>query len=220
MISVILLAGGKGTRMGSETPKQFLSLNHYPIARYSFDLFLQIDAVQEIVVVCHESYHHHFQTALKPIIFADPGERRQDSVFNGLQKVSTKAPFVCVHDAARPFIKRSFVEKAIEEAYNLGAAAIGMPVKHTVKLSYADGLVEATPDRTKVWEIHTPQVIKKEWLVEGFAYAQKKQLTVTDDVSLVELLGKPVKLVQGDYTNIKITTPEDLVFAEMMLKNG
>ncbi len=218
-ISVILLAGGKGSRMRSDTPKQFLLLGKKPIAQYSFDLFLQLDEVEEIVVVCDSSYQNLFKSDVKPIVFAEPGERRQDSVYNGLKQAASHSKLICIHDSARPFIKKAFIQKAFLEADLWGASVVGVPVKYTVKLSDSAAFVKETLDRSKVWEMQTPQVIKKEWLEAGFAYAIQNQITVTDDVSLVELLHKPVKLVQGDYTNIKITTPDDLIFGEMILKH-
>lgn len=215
-ISVILLAGGKGARMQAAVPKQFLPLKERPIARYSFDVFLELPEVTQIIVVCEETYEPLFQTERKQVLFASPGKERQDSVFNGLQKVCAEATLVCIHDAARPFIKKTVVRQAFQEAEQYGAAAIAVPVKCTVKRSKDSLFVKETLDRSHLWEMQTPQVIQKNLLEEGFAYLHEHGLTVTDDAALVELLNKPVKLVCGDYSNIKITTPDDLIFAEML----
>lgn len=214
--SVILLAGGMGTRMQSPTPKQFLSLGEKPIALHSFELFLSIPEIDEIVVVCAPDFQESFQsTSKKPVLFALPGARRQDSVYNGLQ-VSTHS-LICVHDAARPFIDKELVLRVLEAGKEHGAATVGMPIKFTVKESDAQNFVQNTPDRTKIWEIQTPQVLHREILNSGFEYANKHNLTVTDDTSLAELIGKRVKLVEGSHINLKVTVPADLVIANNFL---
>lgn len=211
-ISVILLCGGQGVRMQTVTPKQFLSIQGKLIAHYSFDLFKSMPEVAEIVIVCEESFRHLFPKDLCtiPVSFAPPGARRQDSVYNGLQALQTKASFVCIHDSARPCINPSLVQRVIHAAIEHGAATAGMPLKFTLKEHDGQQFVKQTPDRSKYWEIQTPQIIRKEVLMNGFDYVQKNNLDVTDDVSLAELMGHPVKLVEGDYTNIKVTTPDDL----------
>ncbi len=221
-VTVVLLAGGTGARMNASIPKQYLQIQSKPIARYSFDVFLNIPEVAEIIVVCDPSYRQYFHgDRAKPAIhFALPGERRQDSVWNGFQCRSPGTRFVCIHDSARPMIDESIVHRVLEAARTHGAATVGMPVKFTVKESYDNRLVKHTPDRQKIWEIQTPQVIRSDLLAKGFAFAQENNLTVTDDVSLVELFGHPVKLVEGSHTNLKITTPEDLLIAECLIKNA
>ena len=214
-ISVVLLAGGKGMRMGLSTPKQFLPLQGKPLVFYSLELFLKMEEVTEIVVVCDKSYRPLF--APYAVKFADPGTRRQDSLFNGLQEVSPTSKWICVHDAARPLITHEMVQTLFQEGRIHGAACLGMPVKWSVKARTKDNFVQQTIDRDYLWEIQTPQFLSKELLMQGFALAQEKNLTVTDDVSLAEHLGHPVKLVKGAYSNIKITTPEDLTLAHQLL---
>lgn len=214
-ISLILLAGGKGTRMGHDLPKQFLPLREKPIIFYSLEIFTQIPAIAEIVIVCEERYRSLF-SSLK-VKFALPGLRRQDSVRNGLQEVSENISWVCTHDGVRPCISKELVYMLFEEGQRHDAACLAVPVRFTVKWSGPENFVHKTLDREQLWECQTPQLIKKELFEQGFAYAQEKGLTVTDDVTLVELLGHPVKLVKGSYSNIKITTPEDLAFAEQFL---
>lgn len=214
--SAILLAGGMGSRMQSATPKQFLAINQKPIARYSFELFLEMPQIDEIIVVCPPSFRELFTTSQnKPIKFALPGERRQDSVFNGLQASSHE--LICIHDAARPFIDRDLVLRVLESGQQNGASAAGMPIKFTIKESDSHHFVKNTPDRTHIWEIQTPQVLHRNLLLEGFKYALENNLTVTDDVALAELIGKKVKLVEGYHTNLKITVPSDLNIAAHLL---
>ncbi len=218
-VSAILLAGGTGTRMGGDTPKQYLPLDGKPVAHYSFDLFVNSPAISELIVVCHPDYRHYFSSAFSriPLVFAEPGPRRQDSVYNGLQAASQDADYICIHDAARPMITHQMLVSALEGAAEHGAATVGVPLKATVKQSYGDNLVHSTLERSCLWEIQTPQVIRATLLRDAFQHALAHNIAVTDDVSLVEALGKPVKLVQGDYSNLKITTPDDLVLAECLL---
>lgn len=212
-VSLILLAGGIGSRMKSAEPKQFLKLGDKPLVFYSLEVFLKLEEINEIVVVAPQEYHHLFSSYK----CAKPGARRQDSVYNGLQMVSEKADFILTHDGVRPFITVDMVKKLIVEGKKVGAATLGMPVKPTIKECNGDQFVERTPDRAKVWEIQTPQFLTKKLIDKGFSEAIAKNLTVTDDTSLAELINHPVKLVEGSYTNLKITTPEDLPLAETIL---
>lgn len=215
--TVILLAGGNGTRMQADVPKQYLHLGNKPIIRHSFDLFLSMPEIHEIVVVCNKEYQNFFSTHqnIKPILFALPGERRQDSVYNGLQVATND--IILVHDSARPFVDSQLVLRALAAGIEFGAATVGMPIKFTIKVSNAQNIVESTPDRTNIWEIQTPQVIHRAILEAGFQHAIHHNISVTDDVSLAELIGKKVKLVEGSHTNIKVTVPSDLTLANQLI---
>jgi 2-C-methyl-D-erythritol 4-phosphate cytidylyltransferase len=210
--SAIILAGGVGSRMQSTTPKQFLEINQKPIAMYSFELFLAMPEIDEIIVVCHPNFHNLFTSiSSKPVKFALPGERRQDSVFNGLQV--SQHELICIHDAARPFIDRELVLRVLESGQQNGAAAVGIPIKFTIKEIDNCHFVTNTPNRANIWEIQTPQVLHKSIITEGFEFARKNNLTVTDDVSLAELIGSKVKITEGSHINIKVTIPNDLNIA-------
>lgn len=217
--SVILAAGGLGKRMKTSIPKQYLSIRDKPLALYSFELFLSLPEVEEIVIVCDPTYQSLFRSYSSkiPVSFALPGERRQDSVFNGIQQLKQET-FVCVHDAARPYIDEAIIRKTIKAAYTCGAAVVGVPVKSTIKICNSSQTVLSTPNRSQLWEVQTPQVVKLSILKQGYRIALDQNLTVTDDVSLAELAGAPVKVVEGSYSNIKVTTPEDLIFIERLLK--
>lgn len=216
-IAVILLAGGHGTRMKSHVPKQFLPLKDKPVALYSYEIFATLPQVVELIVVCEEKYQSLFPFSHK-LKFARPGNRRQDSVFNGFQTASS-VDFICVHDSARPFLIRSDVEQLIAQASIHQAATLAVPVKYTIKESNDENLVVRTPKRSTLWEIQTPQIIKYSLLKKGFENAHQNQLEVSDDVSLVELIGQPVKLVQGSYSNFKITTSEDWALANTLCQS-
>jgi 2-C-methyl-D-erythritol 4-phosphate cytidylyltransferase len=218
-VCVILLAGGVGSRMNSSIPKQFLSIKNKQVAKHSFDLFLSLPEVKEIVVVCALEYRSIFEGKHSQILsFALPGERRQDSLYNGLQAVKSDSPILCIHDSARPFITIPLVRRVLEAGRQHGAATAGMPVKFTLKECDGDQLVKQTPNRSHFWEIQTPQVVQSHLLKQGFEHVNRHNLTVTDDVSLIEHLGLPVKVVEGCYKNFKITTPDDLALSEFLLK--
>ncbi|GJD07065.1 2-C-methyl-D-erythritol 4-phosphate cytidylyltransferase, chloroplastic [Galdieria sulphuraria] len=202
--SVILLAGGSGKRMNSNIPKQYLLLHGKPVLEYSLELFLS-------VFLCP----HLIQDPR--VEFACPGKERQDSVYNGLQKVKNNVDLVCIHDAARPLVSKETIEKCFSDAAVYGAAVVGVPSKSTIKESVDGSFVYRTLDRTRLWEIQTPQVIRPELLRRGFVRVNDENVTVTDDVSIVEKLGEPVKLTLGEYSNIKLTTEEDLKVAEYIL---
>ncbi len=216
--SLILLAGGSGQRMQTETPKQFLPLKNLPVALHSLQIFLKTEKFEQIVVVCAEKFRHFFEGF--SVVFASPGLLRQDSVFNGLQKVDPDSEWVCVHDAARPFITEEMVHNLFEGGKTASSATLAMPVKYTLKEIGEGDFVARTLNRSHIWEIQTPQLIKKQILQKGFEHVHQNGLEVTDDVSIAELIGESVKLVTGSYKNIKLTTPEDLAFAEWMLQTN
>ena len=218
LISAILLAGGKGTRFKSTIPKQFLPLGLKPLVLHSFELLTKSHLIAEIIVVCEDFYRHLFtcSTPLK-IGFANPGIRRQDSVSSGLMQI-TRGSFVCIHDAARPFLQLEDLKEVIEQALIHKAAALAMPAKNTIKEIDSTGFVKKTLNRETLRETLTPQVIALDLLKKGLLEAEKKKIDITDDVSAVELIGHTVKLVSGKSSNIKITNPEDLQLAESFLK--
>lgn len=209
-ISVILLAGGQGSRMRSTVPKQFLPLQGKPLALYSFEMLTSLPWVTEVIVVCDPQYHSLFPRFTLPSVrFALPGDRRQDSVYHGFREVSPSADLVCIHDSARPFLEKTNLEEVVEAARRYGAAALAVPAKNTIKETDPNQFVQRTLDRSKLWEMHTPQIATPQLIAKGFEIALEYNLTVTDDAGLIELTGHPVKLVKDSYQNFKITTPED-----------
>eukprot|EP00890_Picochlorum_soloecismus_P004616 jgi/Picsp_1/5155/NSC_02518-R1_2-c-methyl-d-erythritol 4-phosphate cytidylyltransferase len=224
-VSIVLLAGGVGKRMGASIPKQYLEIRGKPIATYSMETFSTMPCVGEIVVVCEPEWRPVFESCYDklerkvPLKYASPGAERQDSVLSGLQKVRDGADLVAIHDSARPLIKASDVLACVVDAKRVGAAVLGVPVKPTIKEAGSDGMVVRTLKRSVLWEVQTPQVIEPKLLQEGFQLVQKENLEVTDDVSIIEAMNKPVIITRGCYTNIKVTTPEDMAVAEGFLDN-
>ncbi|CAO1946833.1 unnamed protein product [Urochloa humidicola] len=220
-VSVILLSGGQGKRMGASMPKQYLPLLGLPIALHSLKTFCQLKEVKEVVVVCDPDYSDLFEGSIEnmqiPLKFARPGKERQDSVFNGLQEIDGESALVCVHDSARPLVTSEDLKKVLEDAAVHGAAVLGVPVKATIKEANSDSFVVKTLDRKTLWEMQTPQVMKPNLLRDGFELVKRDGLEVTDDVSIVEYLKHPVYITEGSYTNIKVTTPDDLLLAERLM---
>jgi len=218
-VSLVLLAGGVGKRMGANMPKQYLPLLGKPIALYSLETMSKMAEFKEVVVVCDPSYKDVFEGAdcPLPMKFALPGAERQDSVSNGLTEISEDSSLVCIHDSARPLVTVEEVLQVLGDAMEVGAAVLGVQCKATVKEATDDGMVVKTLDRSKLWEMHTPQVIRPQVLRDGFKLVAEKGLEVTDDVSIVEQMGLPVRITKGSYENLKVTTPEDLLIAERLL---
>ncbi len=206
-VSIIFLAGGQGLRIGGNTPKQYLSIKGKPLFKYSLDILKDFG---EVVVVADQAYQSHF-----PYVLAEPGKRRQDSVYNGFQKCTHD--WILIHDAARPFIKKEQIENLIEEGMKVGAATLAHPVASTIKQTNSEGFVLQTLDRSHLWDIQTPQLLRRDLLQRGFEKALQDHLTVTDDVALAELIHHPVKLVKSSPLNFKITSKDDLKLAEALL---
>jgi 2-C-methyl-D-erythritol 4-phosphate cytidylyltransferase len=146
------------------------------------------------------------------------GKERQDSINQGLQVLADDCQWVVVHDGARPLLINEVLKETIQAAYEWGAAVTAVPTKDTIKVAGPKELVQSTLDRRCLWSIQTPQVFKRALLVQAYAQAYADGFYGTDDASLVERIGAPVKLVRGSYENLKVTTPEDLDFAEAILK--
>lgn len=224
-LRVVIAAAGKGSRMKSFTNKQYMPLNLRPVLSYSLDFFEKIDIVEKIVVVCGASELEYCQHEIierfqyKKVSALLPGGReRQDSVWRGLQKLGEDTDLVAVHDGARPLLSSAVFLRLVNEAEKWGAAIPGIISKDTLKSVDRDGFVRQTLDRSSVYAIQTPQIFKYAELLTAYREAYEDDFQGTDDASLFEHYIGRVKVVEGDYNNLKITTPEDLITAEALLK--
>ncbi|MCX5751429.1 MAG: 2-C-methyl-D-erythritol 4-phosphate cytidylyltransferase [Candidatus Saganbacteria bacterium] len=214
--SVIITAGGYGKRMGSPSGKQFLEIAGKPILEWTISAFLAIKEINEVIVVINKEDFDKLKH-LK-VKLAEAGERRQDSVYNGLQKVTEGCDIVVIHDGARPLVTSQLIRASIAGAALHGASVVAVSVKDTIKEVSAEGFILNTADRSLLWAAQTPQTFKYHLIKEAYEKAKSDGFFVTDDASLVERLGYPVKIVEGSYENIKVTTPEDLAVAEQILR--
>lgn len=226
-LRVVIAAAGTGTRMGGKINKQYLMLNSRPVLCYSLDVFEQMPLVDEVVIVtqaseidyCQEQIVHRYGYQKVKNVVAG-GQERQDSVLAGLQALPADTDYVAVHDGARPLITEELMQNLLEAAREWGAAIPGVLVRDTLKMVDRDSFVSQTLDRSVVTAIQTPQIFQYQELCRAYEYAYRDGLLGTDDASLFEVYVGRVKVVAGSYRNLKITTPEDLIIAEALLKNG
>lgn len=222
-VCTLIPAAGKGSRMAHSVKKPYLKLAQKPILAHTIQRFEQNSAVDAIFVIvdrddfsaCHADvlYPYRF-TKVQELV--EGGETRQMSVYNGVRALSADVDFVIVHDGVRPFVTDEIIFACLTAADEYGAAVAAVPVKDTIKVANQDSFIVGTPVRDQLWAVQTPQVFRKSLLEEAHQAAQARQLIATDDASLVEQLGFPVKLVKGSYANLKITTPIDLQVAEVL----
>ncbi|MFD0615833.1 2-C-methyl-D-erythritol 4-phosphate cytidylyltransferase [Paenibacillus sp. GCM10027629] len=221
-VGAVIVAAGKGSRMGTPESKQYLLLEGKPILVHTLLQFEQMTLIDEIVLVvgtqdverCTAWIKTYGLQKITKIVAG--GAERQFSVYQGL--LALNADWVFIHDGVRPFVTEERVRACYEAAVRHGAAVLAVQVKDTIKQVNEAGRIEHTPDRRSLWAIQTPQAFRYADVVRAHEEAQREQFVGTDDSMLVERLGLPVYVVEGDYTNIKITTPDDLVSAEFWLQ--
>lgn len=225
-VAAVIVAGGSGKRMGMKIKKQFIELEGKAILAHTIEAFNKCKVIDEIIVVVGKEDIAKVKTEIvsrygydKVIQIIEGGTERQESVYNGLMAVAKEVQYVMIHDGARPFISQEILEKALIMTKEKHATVVAVPVKDTIKVVNEALEVEATPNRSTLWSVQTPQSFKKELLIKAYDYAKEKSLIVTDDSMLVEAYGKKVHVVEGDYNNIKITTSEDLVLGQAILMN-
>ncbi|MEJ8546529.1 2-C-methyl-D-erythritol 4-phosphate cytidylyltransferase [Brevibacillus borstelensis] len=219
---VVIVAAGSGKRMGAERNKLWLPLGGEPILTRTVRLFTSHPEIGEIVLVVSAQDHEEVlewkrQEQLRLTVVLG-GAERQDSVRNGLAALSSDCSYVLVHDAARPFVTREQISEMIRQVRRDRASIMAVPVKDTIKVVGADGVVQSTPARESLWAVQTPQAFLVSLLREAHEAALQADKTGTDDAMLVEWLGHAVTVVRGSYENIKITTPDDLWFGEEILR--
>jgi 2-C-methyl-D-erythritol 4-phosphate cytidylyltransferase len=221
----VIVSAGKGLRFMEGKKKQFRSLAGKPILAHTLDKFETCPLIRSILLVVGQE---DMDYCLKEIVekyrfqkvsqIVPGGKRRQESVKNGIDALPKDADMVAIHDGVRPFVTKAMIEDTIHSAARYGAVVLAMPVKDTIKMSNPDGTVLKTLDRESLWQIQTPQTFQVNVIKEAYYRAAEDGFVGTDDASLVERLGVKVHILPGSYTNIKITTPEDLFLANLFLK--
>ena len=230
MNAAIVLAAGQGKRMNSAVQKQFLLLNGRPLLLYSLEAF-QKSKIDRIILVtgkeeieyCREEITVPYGITKVDTIVAG-GRERYHSVYEGL-KAAEGCEEILIHDGARPLVTEKMIHDALDGARKYGACIVGMPVKDTIKVSDQEGFVASTPDRSHLWQIQTPQAFHYSWIrgaYDRLFSREEYQQGVTDDVSPLETMtDHRVRLIEGSYGNIKVTTPEDMAVASALLnRNG
>lgn len=227
MNTVIVVAGGSGTRMDAPMKKQYLLLDGVPILRRTIDAFVfnnSIDRVclvvpEEDILFCNDNILKKYSTKKKITVTAG-GVERQQSAYNGLTYYNDHCDddIILIHDGVRPLIDQRDIDACVKGAEKYGSAIIGIPAFDTIKKINSDANVENTLERETIWMAQTPQAFKYKILIKAYNNALEKKISGTDDSSLVELIGEKVKIIEGRRSNIKITTKEDMAIAETLIK--
>ena len=217
----IVLAAGQGKRMNSKVQKQFLLIKEKPVLYYTLNAFEKSPLITDMILVTGKEEIEYCQKEIvekygfqKVRKIVAGGKERYHSVYNGIQAIGD-AEYVFIHDGARPFVDDATIARVCEAVAEHRACVVGMPVKDTIKIANAEGFAEQTPDRRRVWQVQTPQTFEYRLIKEAYEKLMEEEPEgITDDAMVVETMTDcKVKLVEGSYRNIKITTPEDLDIA-------
>ena len=223
--SAIIVAAGSSTRMGKPISKQLIKLNGTEVIVHTLKAFQQSSAIDEIIVVCREQDIEIIKSLAdkysitKATGFTAGGATRQESVKNGVALVSNTAEYIAIHDGARPLVLPQDIDNVVKNATVYKSSALGVFVKDTIKVVDENKFITATPDRNSLIAIYTPQVFKFDLYKQAMKKAKQEGKDYTDDCQLVEALGEKVYVTAGSATNIKLTTPEDIIIAESFLNN-
>lgn len=224
--SAVIVAAGSSTRMCMKScSKQFIPLLGVPAIAYTLTAFQKAEHIHEIIVVCREEDKEEMQEIIqqhaisKVSKLVSGGNTRQQSVSAGVAQISGSAAYIAVHDGARPLIHPKMIDAVVDDAFNNRASVLGIPIKDTIKRINQSGFIDFTPDRSVLWAVQTPQVFERGLYCQAMEQAVQEHGDYTDDCQLVEHIGVKVHICPGDYSNLKITTPEDVLFAEAILKN-
>jgi 2-C-methyl-D-erythritol 4-phosphate cytidylyltransferase len=224
MVSAIIVAAGKGTRMGPKVDKLFLELGGCPIVAHTWRQFDEAGCIDEIVLVVRDGIQAAFREIAerhllrKRFELVVGGKERQDSVWNGLAALSPGAQIVAIQDAARPCTSQALIAATVAAAREIGAAVAAQAVTDTIKESRDGKLIERTLDRSRLWAVQTPQTFRVEIIRRALSEVRQRGLLVTDDTAACELIGQPVQLVVSAEPNPKVTRPEDLGYVEAVLR--
>lgn len=220
-VTAVIVAAGNSTRMGGVN-KQFLLIDGVPVLIRTLSAFSESNMIDEIVIAAREEDIPKMYAmikeykVLKVTDIVKGGKTRQESVFNAIRRSSPLSEYFAIHDGARPLVTGKIIEDTVREAFLTGAAATGVKVKDTVKVVNEKGIITSTPDRNYLWAVHTPQVFERRLYLSAIDNVINSEM-FTDDCKLLEEYGTEVKMVEGSYENIKITTPEDTDIAQAIL---
>jgi 2-C-methyl-D-erythritol 4-phosphate cytidylyltransferase len=224
--TAILVAAGKGTRMGPNVDKLFLEVASKPVVAHTWQRFANAKCIDEIILVVRDGMQSAFQelaqkfSLKKPFRLVTGGKERQDSVWNGLEAISPKTEIVAIQDAARPCTSEALIEATIAAARETGAAVAAQPMTDTIKESADGKQIDRTLDRTRLWSVQTPQTFRVEVIKRALAEVRNRGLSVTDDTAACELIAQSVRLVVTPQPNPKVTRPEDLPYVGLLLQNS
>ncbi len=226
--ALIIAAAGQGSRMGVTINKQFIEINGQPILAHTLKRFALLKDIGQVILLHHESEKLEMMTLVKvlelpfEVTFIPGGINRQDSVYNGLKAIKPALDNVIIHDGARPFVSKEMIQTmhafimTLKDNFDVDGAFFGVPLKDTIKQKTDHGFI--TIDRSTLHAVQTPQLFNKATLIKAHEQAKKDGFLGTDDCSLVEREGGHIEVLPGDYRNIKVTTPEDLIVAEVFMK--
>lgn len=222
-IRLLIPAAGMGRRLGKNHPKALTSLHGKPLLLATLRRFLPVRPTAPVLVLFSPGYAEAFEKAVAsfpvPVHLVEGGKERQESVKKGLDFLGRDADMVMIHDAARPFVSKDDISAVLREAERHGAATLALPVTDTILEDDSIGFLQGTPDRSRLWACQTPQVFRAEILLAAYAWAAENKVFCTDDATLVNKAGHAVRLVKGSASNFKITTPNDLLYANFLLEN-
>ncbi len=225
MNAAILVAAGKGARMGASVDKLFLEVAGRPVVAHTWQRFNDANCIGEVILVVRDGMQTAFAELAsrfhlqKPFLIVVGGAERQDSVWNGLEALPVTAEIVAIHDAARPCTSGELIAATVQAADETGAAVAAQPVTDTLKVSADGRTIQRTLDRAKLWAVQTPQTFRVEVIRRALAEARRRRLVFTDDTATCELISQPVRLVSSIAPNPKVTVPGDLPFIETLLLN-
>lgn len=221
MVSVVIAAGGRGTRMGADINKVYLKLCNKQILMHTVEAFEKNPKVGEVVIVTGTHEIEHCKELVKKYGYSkvsaitNGGDTRQQSVYNGI--MMTTGDIVMIHDGARALISQEEIDNVLKDCEKYGAAAVGVKCKDTLKKADKNGFIMETIDRETTYNIQTPQVFKRDIIVNAHEAARERNINATDDCALAEHMGIQIKITEGSYNNIKLTTPEDMAVAENII---
>ena len=226
-VNAVIVAAGESKRMGGDLPKTLMNLAGRPLILRTLDRFAA-SQIRRAILVVPEKQRQKFEQIIRSdrelsgleCVLESGGARRQDSVRRGLSRLDKDCEVAVIHDGARPLVSPDLIDRCVELALKEGAAVVGVPVRDTIKAVSKSRKIDSTPPRDSLWEIHTPQAFRVEIIREAHLRAEQEGIEATDDAMLVERLGKTVAVLEGERSNLKITTPEDFLFAEAMIRAG